>query len=69
MQKIKYINCCIVAFGKHFKLSPRWSFEYLLEYKGLDFLDKCYEAEHLMSLQDAVADLSVYCRNHGGTLR
>ncbi|WP_293715578.1 DUF3791 domain-containing protein [uncultured Parabacteroides sp.] len=32
------------------------------------FLDECYEAEHQLSLSDAVDDLSVICKRNGGGL-
>lgn len=68
IQKIRYINCCIQEFAKKFKLSPKWAHSYLHTHRGIYFLDKCYEGEHLLSLNDAVSDLAVYCRRHGGTL-
>ncbi len=27
LQKIRYINCCIVEFGKKFSLASRWAFQ------------------------------------------
>ena len=41
---------------------------YLKDYSGLAFLDKCYEAEHQLSISDAVDDLSVICHRNGGAL-
>lgn len=58
---------CIVEFAKKNGMSAKTSFNYLHKYKGLDFLDECYEAEHQMSLQDALNDLSVICKRNGGT--
>lgn len=68
LQKIRYINCCIVEFGKKFGLAPRWAFQYLHTYKALEFLDKHYEAEHLLPLQDTISSLTKYCKRHGGTI-
>lgn len=68
MNKIRYINMCIVEFGKKFGMSAFLSHKYLKEYQGLAFLDKCYEAEHQLSLDDAIDDLKNYCKRHGGTL-
>ena len=45
------------------------AFEYLYNFKGIDFLVEFYEIEHLQSLDDAVDDLIVCCLNNGGTLR
>ena len=68
MNKIRYINMCIVEFGLLFGMQPAMSFNYLKKYRGLAFLDKCYEAEHQLSLEDALSDLTDYCKRHGGTL-
>ena len=38
------------------------------EYKGLEFLDECYEAEHTLSLDDAVEDLTIICKRNGGNI-
>lgn len=68
MNKIRYINMCIVEFGKKYGMAPHIAFNYLKAFGGLTFLDKCYDAEHLLSLEDAMSDLTVYCKRHGGTL-
>lgn len=67
--KIPYINACIRAFAKRFRLTVLTSFEYLYRFKGIDFLVEFYEVEHLQSIEDAVDDLVVCCTNNGGTLR
>ncbi|UVP53872.1 DUF3791 domain-containing protein [Bacteroides cellulosilyticus] len=36
--------------------------------EGVAFLDECYAAEHLLSVEDAVKDLTVICKNNGGKL-
>ena len=68
MNKIRYINMCIVEFGKKFGMSAFLSHKYLKEYQGLAFLDRCYEAEHQVSLDDAIHDLVVYCKRNGGSI-
>ncbi len=68
MDKIRFINMCIVEFGEKLGISAYWSYQYLKKYKGLDFLDKCYEAEHLLSLDDTLSDLQTICKRNGGTL-
>ncbi|RGN44592.1 MULTISPECIES: DUF3791 domain-containing protein [unclassified Bacteroides] len=66
--KIEYIVVCISEFANRHTLSFRQAFNYLDFYKGIDFLDKCYEAEHQFSIDDAIDDLTDYCRRHGGAL-
>ncbi|MCC8175857.1 MAG: DUF3791 domain-containing protein [Bacteroidales bacterium] len=62
------MDYCIHKFAERFKLSLPEAFSYLYENKGLSFLDECYEAEHLLSLDDAVTDLATICRHNGGVL-
>lgn len=66
--KVKYINYCISAFAGQYDMSLLQSFNYIERYGGLAFLDECYAAEHLLSIEDAVNDLTVICRNNGGRL-
>lgn len=66
--KIKYTNYCIASFAKQYNMSLLAAFNYLDRYGGLTFLDECYEAEHLLSIEDAVNDLSIICKNNGGQL-
>lgn len=66
--KVTYIIYCINAFADRYRLSTKQAFAYLQRFKGLDFLDECYEAEHQLSLNDAVDDLSVICKRNGGAL-
>ena len=67
--QIPYINACIRAFAKRFRLPTLTAFEYLYNFKGIHFLVEFYEIEHLQSLDDAVDDLIVCCLNNGGTLK
>lgn len=66
--KIEYIVICISEFAKKHKLTLPQSFNYLKRWKGIDFLDKGYEVEHLFSIEDAVDDLTDYCKRQGGQL-
>ena len=67
-EKLSYFITCIAVFGEHFNLQPKQAFTYLKRFGGLAFLDECYAAEHTLSLDDAVADMSVICKRNGGGL-
>ncbi|MCD7927208.1 MAG: DUF3791 domain-containing protein [Bacteroides sp.] len=67
--KVIYIDYCINAFADKYDLSPKQAYTYLHRFKGLEFLDECYEAEHQLSIRDAVADLTEVCKNNGGKLK
>ena len=42
---------------------------YLIRFNGIDFLTEHYEAEHLLSLDDAIQDLTQVCLNNGGGIQ
>lgn len=65
---INYIVICISEFAKQKSISTKDAYNYLKEYKGLEFLDECYEAEHTLSLNDAVEDLTIICKRNGGNI-
>lgn len=67
--KIEYLATCISAFGIQYKLSNAEAYNYLKRFGGIDFLIDCYEAEHTLSMENAVEDLQLLCVNNGGKLK
>lgn len=63
---INYIVICINEFAKQFKITSKESYFYLKDFKGIEFLKENYEAEHTLSLDDALDDLKKICKNNGG---
>jgi hypothetical protein len=59
---------CVSAFSKRKSLDKRDAFNYLYNHNGMEFLIDCYEAEHTLSLDNAVDDLTLVCKNNGGTI-
>jgi len=68
MWKIDYINLCIAEFARRYRLSMFLAYKYLRLYDGIGFLDRNYEAEHVLPLQDTVKSLYQVCQRNGGTL-
>ena len=66
--RMSYFVACVTEFADAFGLDYQKSFDYLDKHCGMDFLMKCYEAEHTVSFADAVNDLQRVCRRHGGCL-
>ncbi len=66
---IGYIVANIGEFARTYGMTTREASNYLNRYKGLDFLTEHYEAEHLLSLNDSVQDLTRVCLNNGGGVR
>jgi hypothetical protein len=67
-KQVQYYVMCVSAFSNKKGLNQRDTFNYLYDHKGIDFLIECYEAEHTLSLDDAVDDLTRVCKNNGGSI-
>ena len=65
---VNWVVVCINEFARLKKLSPKAAFHYLYTFGGIEFMKVHYEAEHLLSLNDAIEDLSIVCINNGGTV-
>lgn len=66
---IAYIVTIISEFAKTHHLSVREASNYLIRFKGIDFITKHYDAEHLLSFDDSVQDLTQVCLNNGGGIQ
>lgn len=63
---IEYVVTAISEFAKRNLLTVREASNYLLRFKGIDFLEKCYAAEHTLSVNDWVDDITAICKRNGG---
>ena len=66
---IGYVIAAINEFAKAHSITTREASNYLTRFKGIDFLTEHYEAEHLLSFDDSVQDLTRVCFNNGGGLQ
>lgn len=66
--KIPYFNAVVRAFGERFKLTVQQAFRYLYNFKGIHFLERNYDVEHTLSIEDAIEDLILICKKNGGEL-
>lgn len=66
--RIEYIVSCIGEFAMQNGLTNAQSYNYLKRFAGIDFLTKFYDAEHLLSIDESVADLKHICRRNGGAI-
>ena len=66
---VGYTVAAINEFAKAHDLTTREASNYLTRFKGIDFLTEHYEAEHLLSFDDSVQDLTTVCFNNGGGIR
>lgn len=68
LNKIEYVVCCVGAFAERFNLTNAQAYAYLRRFTGIDFLLDCYAAEHTLSIDDAVEDLTHICLQKGGQI-
>lgn len=65
---IEYVNCCVGAFANRFNLTLTQAYAYLRRFKGIEFLIDCYDAEHTLSIDNAIEDITMLCQKNGGKL-
>lgn len=68
-KKLGYIVAVISEFAKLYSISTSEAANYLVTFKGIDFLTNNYEAEHLLSIEDSVDDVTQVCINNGGNIK
>ena len=66
-KKINYTVACVNEFAIRFNIAAKEAFKYLYEYKGIEFIKENYDIEHTLSIDDAIEDLTLICRNNGGS--
>lgn len=66
--RIEYTVMCIGEFSEMHSLDLQEAYRYLKQYGGIAFLKDCYDAEHLLSIEDTVRDLTLLCRRKGGLI-
>lgn len=65
---LEYIAFVVDEFAIRYKQTDSQAYSYLKRYGGIDFLIDCYDAEHTLSLEDAVKDLQELCYRNGGEI-
>ncbi len=68
-KRINYTVACVSEFAGTYGITPKEAFEFLYEYKAIEFLKEHYDIEHTLSFEDAVEDMMTVCRNNGGELK
>ena len=65
---IHYIVMGLGMFARQHNLSRKEACNYLSRFKGLEFSINNYEAEHQLSLQECVDDMTAVCHRNGGLI-
>ena len=61
---INYMVVCVNDYADRHGRTFVDAFDYLRKYKGLEFLEECYDAEHTLSLDEALDDLDGICKRN-----
>ena len=67
-RKIDFTVVCVNEFARKNNLSVKEAFQYLFQFKGIEFIKENYEAEYLLSLDTVLEDIDILCRKNGGML-
>lgn len=65
-KRINYTVVCVNEFANRFNIDSRKAFIYLYDHQGIAFIKENYDIEHTLSIDDAIDDLALICRNNGG---
>lgn len=66
--KLTYITMCVFLFAKRLGIDAQTAMSYLLENSGISHLDKHYEAEHTLPIEDTLDAVTAICQRNGGVL-
>ncbi|MCM1288525.1 MAG: DUF3791 domain-containing protein [Clostridium sp.] len=61
---VSFVN----EFAQKHNLSVKEAFQYLFQFKGIEFIKKNYEAEHTLPFDTILEDVGYLCKRNGGTL-
>lgn len=64
--RLNYLIALISEFAVAHQLSLQQAYLYLQQFKGLDFAEEFYDVEHTLSFDEAVEDITIYCKRMGG---
>ena len=67
--KIEWTVVFLVEFGKRHGLTLKQAFNYLLRYKGINFVERHYDYLHTQSFASVVDDMTEYYGKMGGGIR
>ena len=66
--KINFTVACVDEFAQKNNLSVKEAFQYLFQFKGIEFIKENYEVEHTLDFGTIIEDLGMLCRKNEGVL-
>lgn len=67
-KQINFVVACVDEFAHKHNLEVKEAFQFLFQYKAIEFLKENYDIEHTLSLDDTLNDMLVICEKNGGRL-
>lgn len=67
-KQINYAVACVSEFAHKHNLAIKEAFQYLFDYKAIEFLKENYDIEHTLSFEDVLEDMLLICKRNGGSL-
>lgn len=67
-KEIAFMVACVNDFARKHDMSVKIAFQYLFQYKGIQFLSENYEVEHTLPWDVIMEDLNILCVRNGGML-
>ena len=65
---VEYIIALVSEFAKAHKLTDSQAYRYLERFKAIGFINTHYSIAHTLRMEDVLADITDYCRRHGGAI-
>lgn len=66
---LEFLVALVSEFAARFSITQDKAYNYIRQYKGLDFYFKHYNILHTLSFDENVDDLILVCAKNGGGLR
>ena len=67
-KQINYTVVCVNEFANRHNMKIKEAFQFLFQYKAIEFLKENYAIEHTLPLDDALDDMLMICKKNGGML-
>lgn len=67
-KQINYTVACVSEFAHEHNITVKEAFQFLFEYKAIEFLKENYDVEHTLSLDETLSDMLMICKKNGGML-
>ena len=67
-KQINYAVVCVNEFARRYNLKMKDAFQFLFQYKAIEFLKENYGIEHTLPLEETLDDMMLICQKNGGRL-